>query len=246
MLTTSVRFRLIALPVAFAALLLARLPLYSQVDAGAIRGTVTDPSGAVVVGAKVTLIDENTGFAVETNSSQDGNYSFSPVKVGRYSLSVEFANFKKAEQKHLNIDVQQIVRANFTLTAGSIAETVEVFATTPLLQTEDASVGTVATSEQINDLPLNGRNYTFLAQLGPGVSSLNPTRGLDTTGSFVANGLTTVHNNYILDGVDNNNNTVDYLNGAAYVSLPLRTPSRNSSYKPAISARNLDAPAAQY
>src|SRR5205823_8660073 len=89
--------------------------------------------------------------------------------------------------------------------------------------TQDASVGTVATRDQINDLPLNGgngRNYTFLAQLGSGVTSLNPTRGLDQTGSFVANGLTTVHNNYILDGIDNNNDTVDFLNGAAYVNLP--------------------------
>ena len=90
----------------------------------------------------------------------------------------------------------------------------------PLLQTQDASVANLATSAQINNLPLNGRNYTFLAQLGPGVTSLSATRGLDQSGSFVANGLTTVHNNYILDGIDNNNDTVDYLNGAAYVNLP--------------------------
>src|SRR5260370_22000392 len=96
----------------------------------------------------------------------------------------------------------------------------EVRGVATLLQTQEASVGTVASSQQINSLPLNGRNYTFLAQLGPGVTSLTATRGLDQSGSFVANGLSTVHNNYILDGIDNNNDSVDFLNGAAYVHLP--------------------------
>ena len=118
------------------------------------------------------------------------------------------------------MNVQEQARADFQLVTGAVTETVEVTSTAPQLQTQDASVGTVATSEQINDLPLNGRNYTFLAQLGSGVSRLNPSRGLDETGSFVANGLTTVHNNYILDGIDNNNDTVDFLNGAAYANLP--------------------------
>lgn len=194
--------------------------VYAQIDAGGIRGTVKDQSGAVVSGAKVTLTNEETALAIETTTSDDGNYSFTPVKIGIYTVEVEMQGFTKGTQHHVTVEVQQQIKADFTLMPGSVSESVEVTAVAPLLQTQDASVGTVASRVQINNLPLNGRNYTFLAQLGPGVTSLKATRGLDGSGSFVANGLTTVHNNYILDGIDNNNDTVDFLNGAAYVNLP--------------------------
>ena len=193
---------------------------YAQVDAGGIRGTVADSSGALVSGAKVTLTNEDSGLVIEAVTTGDGNYSFTPIKIGSYALAVEAAGFRKATQRGIKVDVQQQLKADFALVPGSISESVEVTAAVPLLQTQDASVGMLASRTQINDLPLNGRNYTFLAQLGPGVTGLSATRGLDKTGSFVANGLSSVHNNYILDGIDNNNDTVDFLNGAAYVSLP--------------------------
>ncbi len=202
-----------------APMLLFAIPALTQVDTGSVRGTVTDPSGAVVADAKVNLSSEATGQTVSTSTAKDGAFTFSPVKIGSYRLSVEASGFKRAAT-HVTVNVQEQARADFQLVTGAVSETVEVTATAPQLQTQDASVGTVATGEQVNDLPLNGRNYTFLAQLGSGVTRLNPTRGLDQTGSFVANGLTTVHNNYILDGIDNNNDTVDFLNGAAYVNLP--------------------------
>lgn len=191
----------------------------AQVDTGAIRGTITDPSGALIVDARVTLVSEATGLTVSATTAKDGTFTFSPVKIGPYSLSVEASGFKKAAT-HVTVNVQEQARADFQLVAGAVTETVEVTSALPQLQTQDASVGTVATTEEINDLPLNGRNYTFLAQLGSGVSRLVPSRGMDATGSFVANGLTTVHNNYILDGIDNNNDTVDFLNGTAYANLP--------------------------
>jgi len=200
-------------------MLLFAIPALTQVDTGSVRGTVTDPSGAVIADAKVNLSSEATGQTVSTSTAKDGAFTFSPVKIGSYRLSVEAAGFKRAAT-HVTVNVQEQARADFQLVTGAVSETVEVTATSPQLQTQDASVGTVATGEQVNDLPLNGRNYTFLAQLGSGVTRLNPTRGLEQTGSFVANGLTTVHNNYILDGIDNNNDTVDFLNGAAYVNLP--------------------------
>ncbi len=192
---------------------------FGQVDTGAIRGTVTDPSGAVVTNAKVTLTNESTGLSASTTTASDGTYTFEPVKVGPYMVTVEFTGFRRATT-HIFVSVQEQARADFQLTPGEVSTNVEVTGVAPQLQTQDASVGTVATGVQINDLPLNGRNYTFLAQLGAGVTSLNPTRGLDATGSFVANGLATVHNSYILDGIDNNNDTVDFLNGAAYANLP--------------------------
>jgi hypothetical protein len=201
------------------AILLFAVSALAQVDAGAVRGTVTDPTGAVLANARVTLTNDANGLSASAITGADGAYTFEPVKIGSYTISVEAAGFRKATT-HVTVNVQQQARADFRLVTGAITDTVEVTAVAPQLQTQDASVGTVATREQINDLPLNGRNYTFLAQLGAGVTTLNPSRGLDQTGSFVANGLTTVHNNYILDGIDNNNDTVDFLNGAAYANLP--------------------------
>src|SRR6267378_2815153 len=213
-------FRVLATSAALAFYLGVSLPASAQVDSGGIRGTVKDQSGAVVSGAKVTLTNEDTSLVTETITSDDGNYSFVPVKISTYTLAVEFQGFQKATQRHIQVEVQQQVKADFILVPGSVSQSVEVTAVAPLLQTQDASVANLATSAQINSLPLNGRNYTFLAQLGPGVTSLSATRGLDQSGSFVANGLTTVHNNYILDGIDNNSDVVDFLNGAAYVNLP--------------------------
>jgi hypothetical protein len=110
---------------------------------------------------------------------------------------------------------------DFTLVPGAVTETIEVTAAVPLLETQNGSVGQVADTRQINDLPLNGRNYTFLAQLAAGVTQEPPTgRGMEATGSFAANGLSTANNDYILDGIDNNNDSVDFLNGASYAVKP--------------------------
>ena len=194
-------------------------PLFGQVDAGAIRGTVTDSSGAVIPNVQVSLTNEGTGLTVSTTTGTDGTYTFSPVRIGSYTVKVAAKGFKESTT-HLVVTVQEQARADFKLVPGGANEQVVVTAEAPQLQTQEASVGLTASEKQITDLPLNGRNYTFLAQLGAGVTSLAPTRGMDQTGSFVANGLSTVHNNYILDGIDNNNDTVDFLNGAAYVNLP--------------------------
>lgn len=202
-----------------ATILCATIPMFAQVDAGAVRGTVTDPSGAVIRGTQITLKNQETGFTTSTRTGADGTYTFSPVKIGTYLVKAVSPGFRQMTT-HVTVDVQAQVRADFKMVLGGPTEHVEVTGAAPQLQTQDASLGAVATQRQINDLPLNGRNYTFLAQLNAGVTSLKPTRGLNGTGSFVANGLPSVHNNYILDGIDNNNDTVDYMNGAAYVNLP--------------------------
>ena len=183
-------------------------------------GTVKDQTGAVIPGAKVTLTNEGTSQSIMSATSQDGSYQFSPIKIGTYTLAVEQAGFQKSSHTGITVDVQQQTKVDVTLVPGQITQTVDVTAAAPQLQTQNASVGQVANSQQINDLPLNGRNYTFLAQLAAGVIGINGSRGMDSTGSFVANGLPTPLNNYILDGIDNNNDTVDFLNGAAYVNLP--------------------------
>ncbi len=116
------------------------------------------------------------------------------------------------------VHASEQVKADFTLTPGEVTQQIEVTSALPVLQTQSSTVGQNITSLQVNDLPLATRNYTFLAQISPGVTQMQSGR-VSGTGGFVANGLTWSHNSYILDGIDNNNDTVDYLNGAAYVIL---------------------------
>src|SRR5262249_30369570 len=119
------------------------------------------------------------------------------------------------------VNVGENVVANFTLRPGAVPDTVTVESPVPVLQSQDASVGQVVDSKSVNALPLNGRNFTFLAQLAAGVNSPQAdTRGNAATGAFAANGLRPAQNNYLLDGIDNNSDTVDFLNGTNFVVLP--------------------------
>jgi hypothetical protein len=121
---------------------------------------------------------------------------------------------------HVTVDVQQRAVVDFTLAPGAVSETVEVPAALPLLQAHDASVGQVISRQQINDLPLNGRNYTFLAQVSAGVTvSQLDSGGFNASGSFSANGQRARQNNYILDGIDNNNVQPANSAGTDYVVL---------------------------
>ena len=121
----------------------------------------------------------------------------------------------------MTVSVAQIVQANIQLKTGASTETVYVNTAPPLMQTQEASVGQVIGSREVNNLPLNGRNFTFLAQLGAGMQTPQAdTRGNAASGAFSANGLRPAQNNYLLDGIDNNSNAVDFLNGTNYVILP--------------------------
>jgi hypothetical protein len=204
---------------AFAALSVASLP--AQIDTGSIAGTITDASGAVVGGAKVTLINEGTAATLSTTAGSDGFYKFSPVRIGSYKLDVVAQGFKTSTETNVVVDVSSNVSRNFKLQPGAVTETVEVTSEAPLLQSQDASVGQVVNQQSINNLPLNGRNFTFLAQLAAGVNTPQAdTRGNAASGAFSANGLRPAQNNYMLDGIDNNSDTVDFLNGTNFVVLP--------------------------
>jgi hypothetical protein len=193
----------------------------SQVDTGTIQGTVNDPSGRPVPGARVAIDSQDTGLTLTTQTGSEGSYIFTPLHAGRYSVSVTMSGFGKEIKNGITLDVQQSAVVDFTLAPGQVSTSVEVEAITPLLQTQDASVGQVFTTHEIDTLPLNGRNYTLLAQLTAGTTTpVAETRGLTASGSFVANGVPSIYNTYILDGITNNNNTVDLLNGAAYVVRP--------------------------
>jgi hypothetical protein len=194
---------------------------YAQVDTGAIVGTITDQSGAVVPGAKVTLTNEGTGFSTSTVSAADGIYTFSPVKLGTYTVTAELTGFQRTSRLHIQVNIQQKVLVDFSLQAGRVTQTVEVTAPPPSLQTESAAVGQVVGSRQINDLPLNGRNYVFLAQLSAGVTvAQEDDRGLNSNGWFSANGTQPPQNNFMLDGIDNNNTQPDQVGGTPYALRP--------------------------
>jgi hypothetical protein len=194
---------------------------YGQVDEGSITGTVQDTTGAVVPNALVTLLNTDQGITVETKSNATGGYTFSPVKAGNYAITVTAQGFSKTTQKNVTVVVGTPLTVNIQLKLGAATETVEVNTAPPLLQTEEASVGQVIGEQEVNNLPLNGRNFTFLAQLGAGMQTPQAdTRGNAASGAFSANGLRPAQNNYLLDGIDNNSNAVDFLNGTNFVILP--------------------------
>ncbi len=196
-------------------------PLHAQVDTGTILGTVTDASGAPVNGAKVTLTNEGTSAALSTLTGPDGSYKFTPVKIGSYKLTASLQGFQTMTQTSIPVNVGADVVINFALKPGSVTEIVEVSAAPPVLETQSGSVGQVVDSRSVNDLPLNGRNFTFLAQLAAGVNTPQAdTRGNAASGAFAANGNRPAQNNYLLDGIDNNSDTVDFLNGTNFVVLP--------------------------
>lgn len=211
------RIGLIALVLAVA----GTLGLFGQVDTGTITGTVRDPSGAVIPGATVTLINQGTNFKLTSTSDASGGFTFTPIKIGTYTVQVSFKGFQQAIHRDVVVQVTQTVNVNFTLQPGAVTQTVEVTAAPPLLQTGTASTGQIVGQRSVNNLPLNGRNYTFLAQLAAGVTKGGQEgRGLNATGTFSANGVRPAQNNYLLDGMDDNADLVDFLNSTSYVLRP--------------------------
>ena len=218
-----ISFRALSLSLLFATtlLLLGPKPALAQMDTGSILGTITDQTGAVISGAKVTLTNEGTGISLTTTTGSDGIYKFSPVKIGTYKIEVGYQGFQTMTASGVVVDIGASVVQNFSMKPGSVSQSIEVSAAPPLLESQSSAVGQVVDSQTINDLPLNGRNFTFLAQLAAGVNTPQAdTRGNASTGAFAANGLRPSQNNYLLDGIDNNSDTVDFLNGTNFVVLP--------------------------
>ena len=200
-------------------LAIAAVPVLAQMDQGAINGTVQDSTGAVIPGAQVTLTDVNNNLQFQTVTDGSGVYTFSPVKIGKYTVSASAPGFSKTTQENIQVHVQDRLEINLKLATGESTVTVTVTEAPPLLQTESGSTGQVLDSATINETPLNGRNWVFIAQLTAGVAPASGSRG-QGAGDFNANGQRAEQNNYIMDGVDNNVNVVDFFNGASYVVRP--------------------------
>jgi len=175
----------------------------------------------VLRGAEVTLTNEGTSAKLTTTAGPDGTYKFTPVRIGTYSLTAISQGFQTTTQHGVTVNVAASVVVHFKLKPGLVSETVEVASAPSGLETQDASVGQVINSRNVNNLPLNGRNFTFLARFVAGVNSPQADfRGNAASGAFAANGLRPAQNNYLLDGIDNNSDTVDFLNGTNFVVLP--------------------------
>lgn len=195
---------------------------YAQRDMGTITGTITDTQGGVVPNAKITITEVATGLTYEVQSGTDGNYIRPALKAGTYSITAEATGFRRVEQQNIVLIAGDRVGVNLVLTVGDVTQAIEVSAAAPLLQTESTTLGADLTSKGISELPLGGqRVFTYLARLSPGVLKSEPGARDEVGGGFSANGVrSNGQNNFLLNGVDNNVNVIDFLNQTAFVVGP--------------------------
>jgi hypothetical protein len=189
--------------------------MYGQ-GAGSFSGTITDKSGSVIAGATVKAISEGTGQSREAKTDDAGHYLIPLLAVGNYTLHVEFAGFQTTEQKGVRLQVDEARELDFALAPAAVASTVEVLATAVAVETTNPSLGQVITSQQVSQLPLNGRDFVQLATLTAGTTTeTNPGSFFNETsaasevaarGSFSLSvgGSRPNSTDWLLDGVDNN------------------------------------------
>ncbi len=194
---------------------------FAQMDQGTISGVVVDSTGAVVANAKVKLIDEGNGFVLERTADANGSYTFTPLKIGTYTVTATADGFRGFEQRGINVTAGSRADVPLTLGVASAESTIEVSAEAPALQTQEASTGATVSASAVQHTPLLNRNPIFIAQLTPGVVPAEQGSRGANKGDFSANGARSQQNNYILDGVDNNAVLVDVPNGASYVYKPV-------------------------
>jgi len=206
-------------------LLWTGIAAFSQSDTGRLFGTVTDASGAAIAGATIKVTQLTTNHVVTVQSQADGSYVVNALPVGNYKVEATQQAFK-SESANFSLDISQVQELNFKLQVGSISETVEVTNAVPLVDTATSSAGEVIEGRQVVDLPLNGRNFTSLALLTPGVSrgsysniaagtgpggaAAETWRNYESGGAALAvNGLRPQADNYLMDGIDNNESLVN-------------------------------------
>jgi hypothetical protein len=180
-------------------LLLACAPCLSQSTSGRVLGTLTDQSGAAVGGATIVVTDVQRGVSRTVTTDETGNYAVSDLQPGAYRIHVEAKGFKSTERPNVQIEVATDVRADFALQPGQVNETVTINEEVPLVNITSSTLGGTLSNKEINDLPLNGRNYENLLQLRPGVMRY-PGGGFSTTSS---NGLRAEDNAYFVEGLFN-------------------------------------------
>ncbi len=197
----------------------------AQTESARIQGAVTDQAGAAIPGATITVTDLGTKREVTAQSDDEGNFSVLSLQPGKYQISVSQTNFKTSKQD-ITLEVAQNAKLDFSLEAGAVTETVTITSDVPLVDATSSSLGAVVQGRQIVELPLNGRNVLELARLTPGVTQgvvggfasgaggdAETYRGGNTGGAALSvNGQRTQANNFLLDGVDNNESLVNTIN----------------------------------
>jgi len=184
----------------------------AQAVSGTILGSVNDGSGAAVAGVRITLTNTQTGIARVVVSDSDGEYVAPSLPPGTYSISAEMTGFKKLSLANVQLNVDQKARVDLKLEVGATTESVTIQGTVSLVQTESSDLSGTINETQIKNLPLNGRDFVQLTRTLPGVMRGIPGANIDGAGSlawrasasFSANGMRTRDNNFLLDGVDNN------------------------------------------
>jgi hypothetical protein len=184
-------------------------PAAAQEVSAGITGKITDPSGAAIVGASVTAKDKDRGTEWPTKTNVDGIYAFPRIPIGTYELNVEAPGFKTYVQPGITLEVNQRARIDVQMEVGAVTEKVTVTATGAILQTETTQVGSVINSQTITNAPLITRNPVSLTLLAAGVTATDPSsfnNGQRTTGGGrpYVNGNRKEANNFLLDGIDNN------------------------------------------
>jgi Carboxypeptidase regulatory-like domain/TonB dependent receptor len=196
----------------------------AQLTTGGIVGEVTDASGSRVPDVTVTATEVATSTATTVTADASGSYSITPLKIGDYEVSFEKTGFQRVVQHNVTIGIGQVIKVDAALKVGSVTQTVNVTDAPPLLQTETSSLGTIETEKRIVELPLNGRNFFKLAFLGPGANegATGTSAGAGSTDNnrpgtaLSVNGLRIFDNNYLLDGLDNN----EFGNGTVVIQPP--------------------------
>src|SRR5947208_13550860 len=188
--------------------------LYGQAT-GSFSGTVSDKTGSVITGAKVTITAQSTGLSREAKTDDSGHYLVPVLPVADYTIRVESQGFQPAEQKDLRLQIDEHREVNFTLAPGAVTATVEVSATEVTVQTANPTLGQVITEQQVADLPLNGRNFVQLATLTPGTTqetnpnsffNAGPSSEVSARGTYSLSvgGSRAQSTDWLLDGNDNN------------------------------------------
>jgi hypothetical protein len=183
--------------------------LQAQFETSEVLGTVRDNTGGVVAKATVTLLQQDTGIESKATTDENGNYDFFNVKIGRYTVTVEATGFTKFTTTDVTVNVNARQRVDVALQVGAITETVEVTGVAAALETDSSEHGQVINTQQVVELPLNGRNYADLALLSTNVvrspmGVLFAANGTPREAAFNINGMRSTYNNFLLDGLDNN------------------------------------------
>ena len=194
---------------AWALLMASALPAFlaGQTSDGVLIGIVQDSTGAALPGSNVAATNTATGVVRQVVTNEAGTYQLGPLVPGTYEVRTTRNGFKSGVQNNVVLQTGATVKVDFSLDVGDVAESIEVNAVAPMLQTQETSVGGVITTQQLERIPVNGRNYTRLLTLMPGTSDIQRSQGrgsLSGAQMISVNGQRTQDNNYSLDGVDNN------------------------------------------